>query len=271
MPTAAAPLWFVFAATIVAVVMSIEIGNWVGQTMQRRSQDDKDTPVAMIAGPILGLAAFMLAFTFAIVSDRYDARKGLVREDALAIRTAWLRSDFLPEADRREAFALLRHYLDLRVDFAAAQSLDPERVDALLTETQRVQGALWNMAVVNARKDMNSDVAALYIDSLNAVISAHAERVAVGIQARIPREIWVILYCLTILGMVAVGYQTGVQGAKRPIARPIAGFSFALAFAVVFSLIAALDRPDAGILSVTQQPLKDLAASMVAAGQQLAR
>jgi hypothetical protein len=44
--------------------------------------------------------------------------------------------------------------------------------------------------------------------------------------------------------------------------RPIIGFSFALSFALVFALIAALDRPDSGILSVTQQPLIDLSGSM---------
>ena len=52
----------------------------------------------MIAGAILALATFMLAFTFGIVADRYDTKKGLVREDANAIRTAWQRSDFLPGA-----------------------------------------------------------------------------------------------------------------------------------------------------------------------------
>jgi hypothetical protein len=71
------------------------------------------------------------------------------------------------------------------------------------------------MAVANARKDMNSDVAALYIDSLNAVNGIHASRVAVGIQARVPSEIWLVLYCITILGVVGVGYQTGIAGSRR--------------------------------------------------------
>jgi hypothetical protein len=259
------PVWVIFAGTIVVVMGSIELGNWLGQAMYRRSYDDKDSPAGATIGPVLGLAAFMLAFTFAIVSDRYDSRKTLVREDAIALRTAWQRADFLPEADRGQAVALLRQYVDLRVAFAEQRDLEPERVRGALAETKRLQDALWSMAVANARKDMNSDVAALYIDSLNEVISIHAERVAVGIQLRVPREIWLILYCLTILGMASVGYQTGVQGAKRAIARPLMGLSFAMAFALVFALIAALDRPDSGILSVTQQPLIDLAAEMQAA------
>jgi hypothetical protein len=205
------------------------------------------------------MAAFMLAFTFAIVSDRYDTRKELVRDDAIAIRTAWQRADFLPEEDRGEAVALLQQYVDVRVKFAEAGTL--ESVQMFLSEAQRLQGQLGNMAVANARKDMNSDVAAMYIDSLNEVNGIHAARVAVGIQARVPREIWLVLYCLTLLGMVSVGYQTGVSGSKRSIARQIIAFSFAFSFA----LIAALDRPDSGILSVTQQPLVDLYNSMAAA------
>ena len=201
----------------------------------------------------------------AIVAERYDARKELVREDAIALRTAWQRSDFLPEQDRGEAVALLREYVDLRVEFATAQTLERQGVQVFLADTQRLQNALWNMAVVNARKDMNSDVAAMYIDSLNEVNGIHAARVAVGIQARVPREIWAVLYCITLLGMVAGGYQTGVAGPKPSIARPLIGFSFALSFALVFALIAALDRPDSGLLSVTQQPLIDLYDTMTAA------
>ena len=109
----------------------------------------------------------MLAFTFGIVAERHADKRALVRDEAVAIRTAWQRSDFLPETDRPEATALLRKYVDDRVQFAQAGSLDPQRVKTILADTQRIQNQLWSMAVANARKDMNSDVAALYIDSLN--------------------------------------------------------------------------------------------------------
>ena len=112
--------------------------------------------------------------------------------------------------ERGEAAALLRQYVDLRVKFATAESLERQSVQAFMAESQQLQDRLWTMAVVNARKDMNSDVAAMYIDSLNEVTGIHAARVAVGIQARVPSEIWLVLYFITILGMVSVGYQTGV-------------------------------------------------------------
>jgi len=255
------PIWALFVGTIIIVMLAIEAGYRLGRAAHRRSEDEKESPVSAIAGAILGLAAFMLAFTFGIVSERHDAKKGLLREDANAIRTAWQRADFLPETDRAEAKDLLRQYVDLRVTFAQAVTVEPERVKSLLSETQRIRDRLWNMAVVNARKDMNSDVAALYIESLNEMNAIHAQRVAVAIQARVPIEIWLVLYLITILGMMGGGYQTGIAESKRSMVQPI----LALSFALVFALIASLDRPDSGVMKVTQQPLIDLRDSMDAA------
>ena len=84
----AIPIWGVLAATIILVLLAIEVGYRLGRAMHRRSEDEKESPVSAIAGSVLGLSAFMLAFTFGIVWERYDARKGLVREDAAAVRTA---------------------------------------------------------------------------------------------------------------------------------------------------------------------------------------
>jgi hypothetical protein len=256
----AIPMGAVFAGTLVVVLVAIEAGYLLGRLMHRRSDEETESPVSAIAGAILGLAAFMLAFTFGLAAQRYDARRALVREEAVALRTAWQRADFLPDADRAEAKTLLRHYVDMRVHYAEQGTLDPEPMQRFLSETQRLQDRLWDMAVANARQDMNSDVAALYIESLNEVNGMHASRVAVGIQARVPGEIWLVLSCLTILGMAGVGYQTGIAGSKRSLAWPI----LALSFALVFALIASLDRPDSGIIKVTQQPLIDLRDAMAA-------
>jgi hypothetical protein len=252
------PLGVLFAGTILVVVMAIEAGHRLGHAAHRRSEDEKESPVSAMAGAVLGLAAFMLAFAFGIVSDRYDARKGLVRDEANAIRTAYLRSDFLPEPDRAEAKNLLRRYVDVRLTLARSGNIEPAQVKNVLSETHQIQGRLWDMAVVNARQDMNSDVAALYIDALNEVIGIQALRVAIGIQARVPGTIWLVLYCITMLGMMGVGYQSGIAGSKRSKAGPI----LALSFALVFALIASLDRPGSGVITVTQEPLIDLRDSM---------
>ena len=65
--------------------------------------------------------------------------------------------------------------------------------------------------------------------------------------------IWIVLYSLTILGMVSMGYHAGIAESKRTNATWV----LAVSFAMVITLIAALDRPW-GVATVTQQPLVDL-------------
>lgn len=249
-----------FLLATLAVMLSIEAGYRLGRFAHRRSEDEKESPVSAIAGSVLGLVAFMLAFTFSIVAQRYDTKKGLVREEANTIRTAWMRSDFLPEPDRSEAGRLLRQYVNARLEGVSMiqnRNAPVDHIKNVLAEADRIQRRLWEMAVVNARKDMNSDVAALYLDSLNQLIEIHASRVAIGLQQRIPTPIWIVLAGLTFCGMVLVGYQTGIAGSKRSLARPF----LAVSFSMVVALIASLDRPGS-FLTVSQRPLMDLRDSM---------
>lgn len=252
----AVPVLAVFGGTILIVLLAIEVGYRMGCQARRRSRDEKESPVSAMAGSILGLLAFMLAFTFGIVADRYDARKELVREEANAIGTAYLRSTFLPEADRSAAAALFKDYVDQRL--IAVRSREADRMRKAMAEADRIQQALWTMAVAHARTDMNSDVAALYVEALNAVIDIHALRVAIVWQVRIPLAIWLVLYALILLGMLAIGYQTGIADSKRSFSMPL----LAIAFSLVIALISALDHAESGIIPVSQKPLEDLQSSM---------
>lgn len=242
------PIWAFFIGTILIVMVSIEVGYRLGDSAHRKSAEEKETPISGVSGTVLGLTAFILAFTFAIVAERYQDRRSLVLEDANAIRIAYVRADFLPEPDRSESKRLLRAYLEQRIAFAQ----DGVDLAALLAETDRIQRRLWHIAVTNAERDMNSDVAALYIESLNELSSVQTMRLAIGVRARVPLGIWITLYSLTILGVLSMGYHAGIAASKRSKATWIV----AIAFALVIVLIASLDRPD--FIVVPQQPLIDL-------------
>jgi hypothetical protein len=247
------PIWAFFFGTIFVVLVFIEVGYALGGIAHRKSKDEMEAPVSGVAGAVLGLTAFILAFTFAVVTERFDARKGLVREDANAIRTAYMRADFLPQPDRAESKLLFRAYLERRLAFAQANSIGPQAVQELVAQAERIHHRLWAIAVANAERDMNSDVAALYIESLNEMIDVHASRLAIGLQMRVPIAIWIVLYSLTGLGMLSMGYHAGITGSKRTKAT----FILATSFGLVIALIASLDRPG-GFIRVAQQPLVDL-------------
>jgi hypothetical protein len=250
------PLWLLFVLTTLLVIATIELGFHLGKTVRRKSEDEKESPVSAIAGTILALLAFILAFTFGIVSDRYDARRELVRDQADAIRTSYMRSDFLPEPTRDQANALYHNYVTLLVQAERVGHLtsDPKQ----LSELRTIEGQLWDIAVANVRGGDNSDISALYAESINDMSNVLANRIAVSVQSRIPSQIWVVLYVLVSLGMVAVGYQTAISGSRRTWAMVVMAFSFS----IVIVLIAALDNPEHGYINISQQPVIDLQSEM---------
>lgn len=255
------PIWLLFSGTILVVMLSLETGYRLGHRSRRKSEGEKEAPISTMAGSVLGLVAFMMAFTFGIVSNRYEGRKNLVREEANCIGTAYLRADFLPDPDRAEAKALLKEYVADRlmvIDELRSGKRTLGDLGEVISKAGRIHERLWGMAIMNAEKNMDSDVYSLYITSLNDLIDLHAMRVAVSLQARIPAGIWFSLGSLTMFGMVSIGYQMGIAGSRRSLVQGI----LAISFSIVIALIATLDRPDTTYITVSQQPFIDLLNSM---------
>jgi hypothetical protein len=253
------PVWVLFFVAVGIVLLCVEIGFRLGRTVRRKTEDERESPASSISGVILGLQAFMLAFTFGIVSDRYDTKKALVREEANTIRTAFHRSDFLQEPDRVETKALLQEYVEQRI--AVAQARDAQLAYSSLGDALRIQQQLWDKAVANGRVNMDSDIGALYVESVNEIAKLHATRVGVGLNARIPTAIWLVLLSLLTLGMIGLGYHTAIADSRRSRVAPI----LAIAFSLVIALIAALDHPGDRLMPVSQQPLVNVLSEMKAA------
>jgi hypothetical protein len=101
-------------------------------------------------------------------------------------------------------------------------------------------------------------VVGLFVQSLNEVIDLHAKRVTAGLRNRIPGAIWVALFAVAVLSFAAMGYHAGLSRTSRSVAE----LAVAVTFSVVIGLIADLDRPQEGVLKVSQQALIDLRQSM---------
>ena len=200
----------------------------------------------------LGLLAFLLAFTFGMAASRFDTRRGLVLDEANAIGTTYLRAALLPEPHRTEIRTLLRDYVDLRLEAVQPGMTVPAR-----ERSEELQSRLWAQAVVVAEKQP-TPITGLFIQSLNEVIDLHAKRVTMGLRNRIPLTIWVALYSTAILAMAGVGYYSGLSSTTRSLAT----LALAIAFSGILCLIADLDRPQEGLLKVSQQAMVDLRKSL---------
>jgi hypothetical protein len=62
------PLWGVFATAAVSALLALEVGYRVGRWRHRRAVDEKVAPVGAMVASVLGLLAFMLAFTFGLAA-----------------------------------------------------------------------------------------------------------------------------------------------------------------------------------------------------------
>jgi hypothetical protein len=247
------PLWAFLAAACVSALLALEIGYRLGRWRHAHATDEKDAPVGAMVASVLGLLAFMLAFTFGLAASRFDARRQVVLEEANAIGTTYLRARLLPEPHRSEIERLLREYVDVRIRFLQEGNVAEGRA-----RSEELHEKLWTQAMAAAQKSPGSIMTGLFIQSLNEVIDLHAKRLLVALRSRIPIAIWSTLFGLASFGMASTGYQAGLSATRRSPEMLLV----ALSFAGVLFLIVDLDRAHEGLLQVSQQAMLDLQTQM---------
>jgi hypothetical protein len=251
-PLDALPLWGLFLAILLLVLLSVEGGYRLGKYRRSRSEQEQEAPVGAMVGATLGLLAFILAFTFGLAAARYDTRRQVLLEEANAIGTTYLRAGMLP--DRREEIrALLRDCVDTRLE-----AVRSGKIAEGIRRSEHLQDQLWAQAVAVGETNPTSIVVGLFVQPLNEVIDLHAKRVTAGVRNRIPGAIWVALFAVAVLSLGAMGYHAGLAGTSRSLAVLAVAFTFS----AVIGLVADLDRPQEGVLKVSQQALIDLRQSM---------
>jgi hypothetical protein len=247
------PLWAFFATTLGVVFVAIEAGFRIGRRRAAADDPEKESAVGVMSSASLALLAFLLAFTFGFAASRIEKRRTVLTDEVNAIGTLHLRTDFLPEPQRDQARDLLREYVDVRLEGAASG-----RLDAVVARSVAIQSALWAQVTDLAARGQATIPFGLYVQALNAVIDLHTMRLTENVRVRVPGAVWVVLFAITVLAMVEMGYQTGLGGRRRPLSTP----AFALAFSSVMLLIVDLDRPGEGWIRVGQESMIELRQSM---------
>lgn len=239
-------------------VGSVEVGYRIGARVRSRLDEPEKSPVGALQAAGMGLIALLLAFTFSMAAQRYDARRQLVVEEANAIGTTWLRAQMLPAPFSVESADLLRRYVDVRLAFYHA-GIDPLKLRQVNDESAEFHRELWAQAVAATENGTRPIPTSLFTQSLNQVIDLHAERVAAMVN-RIPLSIGLLLLFIAAMTMVLTGYSCGLNGRRHFIPNAIA----ALLITATIVLIVDLHRPRRGMIMVSQQAMIDLRDSMSA-------
>ncbi|HEY6153374.1 MAG TPA: hypothetical protein VIW07_06520 [Candidatus Udaeobacter sp.] len=251
------PLWALFIVILLVVLLAVEFGYRLGKYRRSHHETEKEAPLGTMVGATLGLLAFVLAFTFGLAAQRFDMRRQVLLDEANAIGTTYLRAGTLPERGE-EVRRLLREYVNVRL-----KAMQSGKVAEGIRGSEDIQQKVWTEAEAVGVKNPNSIVVGLFIQSLNEMIDLHAARMQAGLRSRIPGAIWLGLFAVAALSLATMGYHAGLSGTRRSLAI----VAVAVTFAVVIELIADLDRPQEGILKVSQQALLDTQRSMVPSQQ----
>lgn len=246
------PISGFYVVVVILMLIFGEVGYRFG--IHVKTYQDKEAPASLgpMVGALLGMLAFVLAFTFSMASSQHVLRKNNVLEEANSIGTAYLRADLIDRQYGAEVKRLLREYVDVRLKAASGGDLD-----TAIAKSVDIQNLIWAQ-VSSAARDNPDTNTALMIQSINDVIDLHEKRVTGALRNRIPGSIWISLFAITALTMVAMGVQIGLTGKRRLVAE----IPLVLAFAVLTTLVVDLDRPQRGLIIVGQQSMLNLQNSM---------
>ena len=248
------PLLPIFFVGLVIILAASEIGRWLGVRARNRGEGDDD--ISTLESAVLGLLALMIGFTFAMSLARFDTRRDAVLNEANAIGTTALRARLLPAPHNTDALKILKEYVLVRLDIAQRAS-SPEELNAAVARSNALQEALWQLAKTVAAKDPAVVPSGLFIQTLNEMIDDQGKRLA-ALRSKVPNIVLIALYGAAAVAGAFAGYASGLRSRSSRI--PV--YVTILLVSAVILLIQDLDRPRAGFITVSQQPMIDAAASI---------
>lgn len=249
-------LWLILAATIGFFLFGDEIGFRLGRRKRPTVSEDARSQVITIQGAVLGLLALLLGFTFSMAMTRFEVRKQQILEESNAIGTTYLRAQLMPEAQRKEVSALLRRYVEVRLQFYQAD-IDQQGFQQARAQTERLQLQLWSQAAAWGDKDPRAIPAGLFLQSLNEVIDLHSKGIT-ALENHVPEIILVLLYFVALAATGLIGYGAGLAGRRNFVVTMVAS----VLIAAVILVIIDLDRPRRGLIKVGLGRMVELRSSL---------
>ena len=242
-------LGLVFFALLLA---AYEAGFRIGRKPNLLISVDARSQISTIEVGILGVLGLLLGFCMSMAVTRFEVRKQLVLQEANAIGTAHLRTQLLPAAEGKEIADLLRAYTDVRLAPERGGDIF-EQISNARQESARLQDAFWRRAVAYGQKDPNPVRVGLLLQSLNEVIDLDAAR-WMAFRNHVPETVIYVIAVVSLLAAMVVGYAFGMGRLRQFFSISV----LSLAITLVMVVIIDLDRPRAGFIRVSQQPMLDL-------------
>ncbi|MDU8887164.1 hypothetical protein RXV94_13415 [Yeosuana sp. MJ-SS3] len=244
------PLWAIYLGIVLIIILSVRGGIAFARWRKKHIEKEDDSSINTIVGATLGLLAFMLAFTFNLSSNRFDARKQFLLEEVNSIETSWLRAGLIEQPFSDQLQKMLVEYTEVRIWLLD----NPSNVQEAIRKSEDLQNTIWLLLTTMTKNNIgDSRINALLIDSVNNMFDYQSRRIAKAFIDRIPNLIWIALFALIIIAMFEVGYLLG----KSEKSNWVMVLALSMAFSAIIIIIVDLDSSK-GNITVNNQALFDM-------------
>jgi hypothetical protein len=244
---------------LVSMTLMIEMGYRLGLLSQRGCSERQVSHTGSIQAALLGLLALLLGFTYSQSLSRYEQRSEAVVSEANAIGTTWLRAHLLPVSVRETVMQDLRNYQDLRVRAGSVSLVERSARESLLQDSQTIVNHLWRSALQAAKEEPNPITTGLFIQSLNGMIDSFGSREA-ALNRHVPELVLFLLFGTLLITACVLGFTAGLSGHRASF---VTHLMVGLIVIIVFIIID-LDRPQRGLIEVSQKSMLDLQGTIAA-------
>jgi hypothetical protein len=231
------------------MLVACEAGFWLGRRSATSAHPKALENAMSWQAAVLGLAALLIGFTFAMAVTRFDRRREVLVGEANAIAMTFHRSELL-DADVGDVIRrLLRHYVDLRVELFDG-STDPKRAAVLEQASTEVQSQIWERLVRVARDDPHSITVGLTLQAANEMFERAAERRA-GREIPVPPTVFLVVILVSAIAVASIGYPLGLGSARMSFGMLV----IPLLVAGVIMLVLDIASPSVGVVRVPDFPM----------------
>ena len=241
-------------ASMAAVAMGASwlAGRWLGRRLREKSEGQ--AAASKFEDASLAIVGLLLGFTFSMALSKHDYRRVMVVAESSAIGDFYTCASLLKGPVRTKLRSLIHDYTALRVDLAK-HPYDEARFERALRQFQQMHHQMAEL--VSEAIDNGTPIAGSLANSLNAVTDNHAARIA-AITDSLPTAIIALLLLSAVVAALLVGREQGTTG-KSDIAGTLC---FILVFSFALFVTLDLNRPDRGLITVSQEPMQRLLSTM---------
>ncbi len=226
------------------MLLSIYTGRRLGLRRFAAGRHFDASSTRTIISAMFGLLAFLLAFTFGMSGNRYDARRANIVDEANAIGTAILRADLYEDADRTQLRSDFKQYLEARIEYFEAGK-DIQKVMAANKVAADYGKRIWDRAMKLSHTTGSQTPTMQMVPALNAMFDISTTR-QIGELERVPDSIVIMLFVVSIASGFFLGYTSPESKLDWLVA-----VGFCILTSVVVYITLDLDRPRRGFINIT--------------------